>query len=285
MLPDGWSIACTTSSNSAQIFLDVDDIELGLDFAEVINERVAECDIMLVVIGPSWLAACDTASRRRLEDPNDVVRVEIEAALKRDIRVIPILVDGAEPPRAEDLPESLAPLAYRQATPLSHESFTSDANQLTAALGRIVGHISDQHSKGRPADEHLGYHRFDEGLQHAASRIGLADAGATFHGQPAEENTPPEFDGHDLIGLFAALSPSVFFLLAAWLFEAGWIDRSDITWVPELSNFQNALIAPFLAGSVLIGLRFLLRRPYPLANKILTSLSLATMVIVFILAA
>ena len=121
-----------------QIFLDVDNIELGLDFIEVINDRVAACDIMLVVIGPSWLAASDDASRRRLEDSNDFVRIEIEAALKRNIRVIPVLVDGADPPRAQDLPESLAPLANRQATRLTHETFSSDAERLTAALARMM---------------------------------------------------------------------------------------------------------------------------------------------------
>lgn len=271
--------------DTSQIFLDVDDIELGLDFVEVIHERVAACDIMLVVIGPSWLAATDAANRRRLEDPNDVVRVEIEAALNRGIRVIPILVDGAEPPRAEDLPESLAPLANRQATPLAHESFSTDAGRLTAALGRIVGYNSDQQSKGRLAPDLPSYSQFVEGPEPSASMMGMADAEATYSAQPAQDDTPLESDGQDLFGLFAALSPGIFFFLEAWLFEARWIDRNDITWLAELSNARNALIAPFLAGCVLIGLRFLLWKPYSLLSKVLTSLSLATMAIMFVLAA
>lgn len=121
-----------------QLFMDVDSIELGLDFLQVINERVAACDVMLVIMGPNWVGAADGAGNRRLDNPNDFVRLEVEAALARDIRVIPVLVDGAQPPKAEDMPDSLAPLANRQATRLDHISFALDAEHLTKALARIT---------------------------------------------------------------------------------------------------------------------------------------------------
>lgn len=121
-----------------QLFLDVDNIELGLDFVEVINERVAACDVMLVIIGPHWLSAVGNDGRRRLDDPNDFVRLEVQAALDRNIRVIPLLVDGADPVSADQLPDDLARLANRQFSRLAHESFMDDAGRLTRALARIV---------------------------------------------------------------------------------------------------------------------------------------------------
>jgi hypothetical protein len=86
-----------------RVFMDIDRIELGVDFAEVIAQEVSTCAVLLAVIGPHWLDAADAAGRRRLEDPDDIVRLEIQAALDRDIRVIPILVDGATMPRPQQL--------------------------------------------------------------------------------------------------------------------------------------------------------------------------------------
>jgi TIR domain len=119
-----------------QVFMDVDNIALGVDFAEVIAQAVSTSRVLLAVIGPSWLTATDQDGRRRLEDPNDLVRLEIAAALERDIRVIPILVEDAVMPRRQELPENLAELADRQALRVRHESFRSDTDQLLAAIER-----------------------------------------------------------------------------------------------------------------------------------------------------
>jgi hypothetical protein len=94
-----------------QVFMDVDTIALGVDFAEVIAQAVSTCQVLLAVIGPRWLTVTDEDGRRRLDDPDDLVRLEIAAALERDIRVIPILVEGAAMPRRQQLPEALAGLA------------------------------------------------------------------------------------------------------------------------------------------------------------------------------
>ena len=117
-----------------QVFKDVDSIELGDDFVEVITRAVGSCDVLLALIGEDWLTITDADGRRRLDDPHDFVRLEIEAALARDVRVIPILVDGARMPAAEELPNSLSKLARRQALELSparprHRSAAEEAGQ------------------------------------------------------------------------------------------------------------------------------------------------------------
>jgi WD40 repeat protein len=118
--------------------MDVDRIELGVDFAEVIDQAVSTCQVLLAVIGPGWLTATDEDGRRRLEDPDDIVRLEVQAALDRDIRVIPILVSGAVMPRREELPDSLVKLARRNALSVRHESFRFDADRLLAAIEPIL---------------------------------------------------------------------------------------------------------------------------------------------------
>jgi hypothetical protein len=122
----------------AQVFMDVDTIALGVDFAEVITQDVSTCQVLLVVIGPRWLTATDEGGRRRLDDPDDIVRLEIAAALERDIRVIPILVEGAVMPRRQELPDSVGGLARRNALSVRHESFRADADRLLAAIEPIL---------------------------------------------------------------------------------------------------------------------------------------------------
>jgi phage gpG-like protein len=121
-----------------QVFIDVDTIEPGVDFAEEIFRAVAACKVLLAIIGPTWLTAADERGCRRLNDPDDIVRLEVEAALARAVRVIPILVEGAVMPVREDLPESLAALARRNALPIRHESFRADAGRLVTAIERVL---------------------------------------------------------------------------------------------------------------------------------------------------
>ncbi len=123
---------------AGRVFIDVDTIEPGVDFAEEISRAVAACQVLLAIIGPAWLTATDERGVRRLDDPDDIVRLEIEAALARGVRVIPILVEGAAMPARQDLPESLAPLARRNALLIRHESFHSDAGRLITAIERVL---------------------------------------------------------------------------------------------------------------------------------------------------
>jgi TIR domain len=133
-----------------QVFIDVDAIEPGVDFAEEISRAVAACQVLLAVIGPNWLTATDERGRRRLDDPDDIVRLEIEAALTRDVRVIPILVEGAPMPGRQDLPESLARLARRNALHIWHESFRSDADRLVTAIERVLAATSGTVDQSQP---------------------------------------------------------------------------------------------------------------------------------------
>ncbi len=118
------------------IFMDVDSIALGVDFVEVLNARVAECDVLLAIIGPDWLDASDEKGRRRLDSEQDFVRVEIAAALKRNIPVIPILLEGTRVPKAEHLPGDLEGLARRNGLDVRHASFHDDLDRLVRALRR-----------------------------------------------------------------------------------------------------------------------------------------------------
>ena len=122
----------------SQVFIDVDAIEPGVDFAEEIFRAVAACKVLLAIIGAAWLTATDERGGRRLDDPDDIVRLEIEAALARGVRVIPILVEGAVMPTRQDLPESLAGLTRRNALVIRHESFRYDAGRLVTAIERVL---------------------------------------------------------------------------------------------------------------------------------------------------
>jgi hypothetical protein len=137
--PAGWLFdRLSDHFGRGQIFKDVDSIELGDDFVEVINTAVGSCDVLLALIGDRWLTTTDADGKRRLDDPNDFVRLEIEAALARNVRVIPILVDGARMPAAQELPSSLARLVRRQALELSPSRFDFDTNRLMKVLDRTL---------------------------------------------------------------------------------------------------------------------------------------------------
>jgi uncharacterized membrane protein YhaH (DUF805 family) len=124
--------------DNAEVFMDVDGIEPGVDFVEVLDEHLKKCTALIAVIGPDWLNAKDHTGRRRLDDANDYVRLEVEAALKRNVRVIPVLVDGADMPRSEELPESLSRLARRQAVELTHKGFVSGVDELAKSIKRAL---------------------------------------------------------------------------------------------------------------------------------------------------
>jgi hypothetical protein len=120
------------------VFMDVADIAAGRDFRRVIEEQVASCGVLLAMIGKSWIDAKDESGRRRLEDPADFVRLETASALKRDIPVVPVLVQGARMPRKEQMPEDLAELAYRNGVELTHARWDSDVQVLIKALSPHV---------------------------------------------------------------------------------------------------------------------------------------------------
>jgi hypothetical protein len=121
-----------------RLFMDVDTLEAGVDFVEAIERAVGSCEALIVVIGREWLTITDKAGRRRLDDPTDFVRLEVEAALARRIRVIPVLVQDAPMPSAEELPPSLARLARRNAIELSDARWAYDADRLAHVIREIL---------------------------------------------------------------------------------------------------------------------------------------------------
>jgi TIR domain len=147
-----------------QLFKDVDSIELGDDFVEVITRAVGSTDVLLALIGDRWLSITDDEGRPRLDNPDDFVRLEIEAALARRVRVIPILVEGAAMPAAEDLPPSLAPLARRQALELSPSRFESDTARLLKVLEKTIAEEREGPGVNGPGrDEDVGEEPVPEG--------------------------------------------------------------------------------------------------------------------------
>jgi len=120
---------------SDAIFTDIDSIPLGVNFKKHIDEQVGKCDIFLAVIGERWLSASDDEGRPRLEQPGDFVRLEIESALKREIPVIPLLVDDIAMPPANQLPQSLRELALRNGTPIRPKpAFDADIGRLIRGI-------------------------------------------------------------------------------------------------------------------------------------------------------
>jgi hypothetical protein len=164
--PAGWLFdRLVEHFGDGQVFKDVDSIQPGDDFVRVITAAVTSCAVVLTLIGPRWLTAADEEGQRRLDGSGDFVRLEIEAAFARGVRVIPVLVDGAQMPHDADLPASLAQLARRQALELTSNRFGTDAARLLAELDKTLGETGVASTEplggtGRPrarsADRRLG---------------------------------------------------------------------------------------------------------------------------------
>src|SRR5262249_51988775 len=132
------------------LFMDVDAVPLGVNFVKVLSEEVAKCDVLLAVIGPNWLNARDEDGNRRLDNPHAFVRIEIGAALQRNIPVIPILLDGTKVPKANQLPKELEELSLRNGLDIRHASFHNDIDKLVRSL---KGQLAEADARRRDEDE------------------------------------------------------------------------------------------------------------------------------------
>jgi predicted secreted protein len=182
-----------------QVFKDVDSIELGDDFVQVITAAVGSCDVLLTLIGDRWLTVTGEDGRRRLDDPDDFVRLEIEAALARNVRVIPILVEGARMPRAEELPSSLAGLVRRQALELSPARFEADTGRLLRVLDETLAEAQAQREAQAQAQREAEARQAAAGG--AATGVGGAAPRQVSVGTPAAAPPAPRWRGFDQVPL------------------------------------------------------------------------------------
>ncbi|HEX2027882.1 MAG TPA: toll/interleukin-1 receptor domain-containing protein [Nitriliruptorales bacterium] len=220
-----------THFGSHDVFIDIDDIEPGADYVELIDRMARSVDTLIVLIGPRWLLARDRAGNRRIDDSDDFVRLEISAALDRGVRVVPVLVQGAVMPEPAELPPALAPLARRNAIELSDARWDYDAERLIRAIesGLMVGGVS----------RHVG-----------AVPPGPADAVVPEEVRSAGESSAPGAERDDG-ALFAAVSRA-----PAWMAVAGasvvfvWGVLVGRSWHPEVGGIRigAAAILVVMAG-------------------------------------
>jgi hypothetical protein len=128
----------TREFGSNSVFMDVAGIRPGVDFVKAIEQNVADCGVLLAIIGPTWATITSASGQRRLDDPNDFVVLEIASALKREVPVIPVLVHNAKMPSQDQLPESLKSFSHRNSVELSHARWPSDVQLLIGALNSYV---------------------------------------------------------------------------------------------------------------------------------------------------
>ena len=121
-----------------QIFKDFNAISPGDDFVVSINSALQSCDVLLVLIGKSWLSIKDETGTQRLSDPHDFVRLEIAKALERNIKVVPVLLDRTPMPLQSELPDNLKALSRRQFLEIDPTRFEDDVRKLAAAIQIVM---------------------------------------------------------------------------------------------------------------------------------------------------
>jgi hypothetical protein len=123
---------------SDRVFMDVTGIDPGKDFRKAIENAVTTCDALVVMIGKDWIDAVDEEGKRRFDNPKDFVRIETAAALRRDIPVIPVLVQGAAMPRPDQLPPDMEALTWRNAFEIRHNRWRIDVAELISGLRKTL---------------------------------------------------------------------------------------------------------------------------------------------------
>jgi len=118
-----------------EVFIDLEGIEYGVDFVDILNKQLNGCQVMMAIIDPHWATAADKQGRRRIDREYDYVRTEIVTALARGIRTVPVLIDGAEMPDAADLPVPLRPLTRRNALMLDFNRFDAQTTAISGTVG------------------------------------------------------------------------------------------------------------------------------------------------------
>jgi hypothetical protein len=192
---------------SDSVFMDVSAIQPGRDFRKAIDQSLSSCGVFLSLIGKSWVAAKDASAERRLDDPADFVRIETATALKRDIPVIPVLVQGASIPKPDQLPDDLKDLAYRNGVELTHARWDSDVQVLINSLRPYVSKASPQPGpEPIPPDKKANRNKF---LALTAAVLLVAAGIAFYFGSASKIVVPPAQESAKTTGLPAAAVQSL----------------------------------------------------------------------------
>lgn len=197
-----------------RVFIDMGDITAGEDFTRALEREVARADVVLVVIGNGWLAASE-GGRRRLDDPGDHHRREIEAAIAQGKRIVPVLVEGARMPRDTELPEPLRALARCQAVELRDARWTDDV----AALARAVeSDASPQSGPAIPGEGRDGS-TIKLGLVALAGALAVISAYSTF--RPPRDGASSTTTASSASSTRTAATPDAAALAGLWIRENG----------------------------------------------------------------
>jgi TIR domain len=192
----------------ALIFMDLDSIEPGQDFAEIIEDAVNSCAVLVALIGRQWTTLTDEDGVRRLDNPDDYVRFEVKTALQRGVRVIPVLIDGAKPLRQQELPPELHKLARLNAHKLSYDRYPDDSDRLLDLIQRVLAARGELAEAGRKAREEAGHQATEDAERQSPEEADRkAQQGAkrkAWRGvdrKARKEGTPPVRDKAELKGL------------------------------------------------------------------------------------
>jgi hypothetical protein len=127
--------------------MDVEGIEAGVEFAQFVLHTVTSCDVAVAVIGNTWLTVALPDGRRRLEQDDDLVRRELTEALSAGVHILPLLVDGAPMPLAQQLPDVLAPIAALNSFEVQPKTFRRDVDRLCSILSAILDKIDRERAR------------------------------------------------------------------------------------------------------------------------------------------
>ena len=190
--------ALATRFGDDNVFMDIDKIEPGLNFVDVIKQWVGRCDVFIAMIGTQWLDATYKSGQRRLDDPNDFVRMEIESALGRpDVRLIPVLVQDVDMPSADQLPDSMRALALRNGLEIRDVSWDYDVGRLIESLEKIGApperppRLSEPTPTEPRPDGESDFDRRLMALAAAAALLVIAGILGFLHFRDGEPGTPP----------------------------------------------------------------------------------------------
>ena len=222
--------AFAREAGAENVFMDVDSIPPGANFRKILKDWVDQCEVLLALIGPEWIDVRDSATgQRRLENASDFVRIEIGEALRRDIPVVPVLLDGAALPRADQLPEDLRELCDRQAVLVEYRTFDADVERLIRKLRLGASSVPvSQPMPAPPAND--GRIAIDAAIVTGAAK-----------GRMLPGNGKSEWFKDHPLGPEMAIIPKGHFVMGSPTGEEG---RGDV----EGPQHQVAIKAPFALG-------------------------------------